>query len=133
MISLASGRWRWRGGAASAQQVQRCLHAPLPTAVDCRCRPARQQNGRIAQIGVVKSESSRDDPGQRLSNQELQVLKFRACALQSLPFVCVSIVRRQNIWRNSQRKLAECGPRLGVYVRRQACGAASADARWSVA
>lgn len=60
MISLASGRWGWRGGAASAQQVQRCLHAPLPTAVDCRCRPARQQNGRIVQIGVVKSDTSRD-------------------------------------------------------------------------
>ena len=42
-------------------------------------------------------------------------------------------VRRQNIWRISRRKLAECGPRLGVDVRRQACGAASADVRWSVA
>ena len=40
-------------------------------------------------------------------------------------------VRRQNIWRNLQRKLAECGPRLGVDVRRRACGVASADARWS--
>ncbi len=37
-------------------------------------------------------------------------------------------VRRQNIWRRSQRKLAECGPRLGVDVRRRACGVASADA-----
>ena len=42
-------------------------------------------------------------------------------------------VRRQNIWRNSRCKLAECGPRLGVDVRRRACGAASADVRWSVA
>ena len=42
-------------------------------------------------------------------------------------------VRRQNIWHNSRRKLAECGPRLGVDVRRRACGAASADVRWSVA
>ncbi|PZU43312.1 MAG: hypothetical protein DI568_17425, partial [Sphingomonas sp.] len=31
-------------------------------------------------------------------------------------------VRRQNIWHNSRRKLAECGPRLGVDVRRRACG-----------
>ena len=41
------------------------------------------------------------------------------------------VVRRQNIWRNSRRKLAECGPRLGVDVRRRACGEASADVRWS--
>ena len=42
-------------------------------------------------------------------------------------------VRRQNIWHNSRRKLAECGPRPGVNVRRRACGVASADIRWSVA
>ena len=42
-------------------------------------------------------------------------------------------VRRQNIWHNSRRRLAECGPRQGVDVRRRACGAASADVRWSVA
>ena len=42
-------------------------------------------------------------------------------------------VRRQNIWRNSRRRLAECRPRLGVDVRRRACGVASADVRWSVA
>jgi hypothetical protein len=41
-------------------------------------------------------------------------------------------VRRQNIWHNSRRRLAECGPRLGVDVRRRACGVASADVRWSV-
>ena len=40
-------------------------------------------------------------------------------------------VRRQNIWRNSRRRLAESGPRLGFDVRRRACGAASADIRWS--
>ena len=45
----------------------------------------------------------------------------------------VYFVSRQNIWRNSRRKLAECGPRLGVDVTRRACGAASADVRWSVA
>lgn len=42
-------------------------------------------------------------------------------------------VRRQNIWRNSRRRLAECRPRLGIDVRRRACGVASADVRWSVA
>ena len=47
--------------------------------------------------------------------------------------VVFSIVRRQNIWHNSRRKLAECGPRLGVDVRRQACGVASAYVRWCVA
>ena len=43
------------------------------------------------------------------------------------------IVRRQNIRHNSRRRLAECGPRQGVDVRRRTCGAASADVRWSVA
>ena len=42
-------------------------------------------------------------------------------------------VRRQNIRHRSRLRLAECGPRLGVDVRRRACGVASADARWSVA
>ena len=42
-----------------------------------------------------------------------------------------SIVRRQNIWHNSRRKLAECGPRPGDDIKRRSCGAASADVRWS--
>lgn len=42
-------------------------------------------------------------------------------------------VRRQDIWLRWGRKLAESGPRLGVDVRRRACGAASADIRGSVA
>ena len=41
-------------------------------------------------------------------------------------------VRRQYIRHNSRRKLAECGPRLGVDVMRRACGVASVDIRWSV-
>ena len=41
-------------------------------------------------------------------------------------------VRRQNIWRNSRRKVAEGGPRLWIDIRRRAFGAASADVRWSV-
>ena len=45
----------------------------------------------------------------------------------------VQYVRRQYIWHNSRRRLAECGPRLGVDVKRRACGVASADVRWSVA
>ena len=43
------------------------------------------------------------------------------------------LVRRQNIRHNSRRRLAECGPRQGVDVRRRTRGAASADVRWSVA
>ncbi|MFK4047713.1 CoA-binding protein, partial [Roseomonas mucosa] len=31
-------------------------------------------------------------------------------------------VRRQNIRHNSRRRLAECGPRQGVDVRRRTCG-----------
>ena len=42
-------------------------------------------------------------------------------------------VRRQNIWLNSRRRLAEVRPRLGGYVRRRVCGVASADVRWSFA
>lgn len=42
-------------------------------------------------------------------------------------------VRRQNIWRNLRRRLAEVRPRLGFDVRRRSCGVASADVRWSVA
>jgi len=38
-------------------------------------------------------------------------------------------VRRQNIWHNSRRRFAECGPRLGLMFRRRACGVASADIR----
>lgn len=43
------------------------------------------------------------------------------------------IVRRQNIRHNSRRRLAECGLRLGVDVRRRVCGVASAYVRWSFA
>ena len=43
------------------------------------------------------------------------------------------LVRRQNIWHNSRRRLAECGPRLGLMFRRRACGVASADVRVSFA
>jgi arginine/ornithine N-succinyltransferase beta subunit len=42
-------------------------------------------------------------------------------------------VRRHNIWHNSRRRLAECGPRLEVDVKRRAYGVASADIRWSAA
>ncbi len=35
-------------------------------------------------------------------------------------------VRRQDIWLRSRRRLAEDRPRLGVDVRRLACGVASA-------
>ena len=40
-------------------------------------------------------------------------------------------IRRQNIWRNSQRKLVEHSPRLDVDIMRPACGAVSADVGWS--
>ena len=43
------------------------------------------------------------------------------------------LVRRQNIWHNSRRRIAECGPRLGLMFRRRACGVASADVRVSFA
>ena len=45
----------------------------------------------------------------------------------------VPIVRRQNIWHNSWRRSAECGPRLGLMFRRRACSVASADVRVSFA
>lgn len=43
----------------------------------------------------------------------------------------VILVRRQNIWHRSRRKLAECGPRPGVDIKRRSCGGASGDVRWS--
>ncbi|MBH0115146.1 IS66 family insertion sequence element accessory protein TnpB [Novosphingobium sp. YJ-S2-02] len=42
----------------------------------------------------------------------------------------VSLVRRRDIWHRSGRGLAESEPRLGVDVRRRACGEASGDIRW---
>ena len=39
-------------------------------------------------------------------------------------------VRRRDIWHRSGRGLAESEPRLGVDVRRRACGEASGDIRW---
>ena len=57
--------------------------------------------------------------------------KFRD--LLSNDLGAAAAVRRQNIRHNSRRRLAECGPRQGVDVRRRTCGAASADVRWSVA
>jgi len=50
-------------------------------------------------------------------------------AVMPVKFVAASlgIVRRQNIWHNSRRRFAECGPRLRFDVRRRACGVASAD------
>lgn len=42
-------------------------------------------------------------------------------------------VRRRNIWHRWDRGLAESGPRLGLDVRRRACGEASGDVRWSFA
>ena len=41
-------------------------------------------------------------------------------------------VRRRNIWRKVGGAVTESGPRLGLPFKRRACGAASADARWSV-
>ena len=67
------------------------------------------------------------------------IIVFLAGIFLGLPGVAGAVtltslnVRRQNIWRNSRRRLAECRPRLGVDVRRRACGVASADARWSFA
>ena len=44
----------------------------------------------------------------------------------------VHAVRRHNVWRRSRLRLAEDRPRLGVDVRRRACGAASAPRRLPV-
>jgi hypothetical protein len=48
---------------------------------------------------------------------------------QSYYLSVVRTVRRQDIWLRSRRRLAEDRPRLGVDVRRLACGVASADVR----
>ncbi|AMK26256.1 biotin/lipoyl-binding protein [Sphingobium sp. TKS] len=72
-----------------------------------------------------------DDEEQRHALQ--QIAAQRRLALQDERRILALFVRRQNIWHNSRRRLAECGLRLGVDVRRRVCGVASADVRWSVA
>jgi type I restriction enzyme S subunit len=57
---------------------------------------------------------------------------FQSMIQPKVDLITNACVRRQNIWLRSRRRLAECGPRLVVDVRRQACGVASADIRWSV-
>jgi|GEM_PF-4120169 len=56
----------------------------------------------------------------------------RVLAWATLDKYLSQLVRRQIIWHSSRRKLAECGPRLGVDIMRRACGVASADVRWFV-
>ena len=51
----------------------------------------------------------------------------------TIQFKNLTDVRRQNIRHRSRRRLAECGPRPRVDVRRRVCGEASADVRWSAA
>ena len=57
----------------------------------------------------------------------------RSFLLRGLSLIQYLGVRRQNIWHNSRRRIAECGPRLGLMFRRRACGVASADVRVSFA
>lgn len=61
---------------------------------------------------------------------ELWLVECAGTRLQGNRPIVAAFVRRQNIWRSSRRKLAECELRLGVDVKRLACGAASADVRW---
>ncbi len=68
--------------------------------------------------------------GQHELDEMLSERKKLSADVQS---ILDSHVRRQNIWRNSRRRLAEYGPRLVVDVMRRACGVASADIRWSFA
>jgi hypothetical protein len=77
-------------------------------------------------LSKVQLEFSAGDQNPNLKTGE--ALDWKAQLRLTQPFV-----RRQNIWHNSRRKLAECEPRLGLGFRRRACGVASADARWSVA
>ena len=80
------------------------------------CRASDQIMMRVLQIGQATGEAA--DPA---------IIDVRQVA------DAVLIVRRQIIWRKVRLRLAECGPRLGVDVRRRACGVASADVRWSFA
>jgi hypothetical protein len=77
-------------------------------------------------IGGIHNGSSRATGSSRPSNSH-------PTCITRLSRICPSRVRRQNIWRRSRRRLAECCPRLVVDIKRRACGAASADIRWSVA
>ena len=88
--------------------------------------------------GSEKSQPSTDPAiasSARKSKEQLFAAQQRVLAylMPRMQFVDQTslIVRRQNIWRNVRRRLAECRARLGVDVRRRACGAASGDVRWS--
>ena len=65
-----------------------------------------------------------------LALQSLAVFGITALLI-ALPLFYTTIFRRQNIWRKVGRGLVERWPRLGFDFRRRACGAASADVRWS--
>ncbi len=83
---------------------------------------------RYARVSVLDEMAASED-GEEAGPESLQGLHAKAF-IQEIGW---NTVRRQNIRHNSRRRLAECGPRQGVDVRRRTCGAASADVRWSVA
>ena len=79
-----------------------------------------------AEMAATQRDGAETDP-RRLALAVLAMLRDAEEASRLNPLT----VRRQNIWHNSRRKLAECGPRPGVDIKRRSCGAASADVRWS--
>ena len=95
-----------------------------PTNINDACNIIKYINERRAGPTVVvidEMERLRDE------SEKIKLAEF----INSIS--SIQTVRRQNIRHRSRRKLAECGPRLGVDIMRRACGVASADARWSAA
>ena len=84
-----------------------------------------------AQSGLVRAAGNSLGTGRAASG--LQIASMIAYSAINEGTLVFGDVRRQNIWHNLRRRLAECGLRLGVDVRRRACGIASADVRWSFA
>ena len=89
----------------------------------------------LCTVGVVALASASSAYAQGGPVEQVTVTGSRIISditLSPTPLTVVS-VRRQNIWHSIWAGLVEHRPRLGVDVKRRACGVASVDVRWSVA
>ena len=80
--------------------------------------------GLLPCAGLVHAQGETDYPSVKNAAAIVDAIRSKAE---------LKAVRRQNIWHNSRRRVAECEPRLGLMFRRRACDVASADVRVSFA
>ena len=105
----------------------------MAVATPAYAQDAEEEVARDAFGGEIVVTAQRQS--ERLQDVPIAVSAFSTESLEAQQIENPSdlqLVRRQNIWHNSRRKLAECGPRQGLDFKRRACGVASADIRWSV-